>query len=62
MLADLATLFHCIPEEIQNMWVLWVAMGRLGRAEEAAPMIAWLASEDCSFTTGAAFDRGVAAR
>jgi hypothetical protein len=25
-------------------------------------MIAWLASEDCSLTTGAAFDRGVAAR
>jgi 3-oxoacyl-[acyl-carrier protein] reductase len=31
-------------------------MGRPGNPEEVAAMIAWLASEDCSFTTGAAFD------
>jgi 3-oxoacyl-[acyl-carrier protein] reductase len=31
-------------------------IGRLGRAEEAAALICWLASEDCSFCAGAVFD------
>lgn len=31
-------------------------MGRLGTAREAAAQIAWLASEDCSFSAGAVFD------
>jgi 3-oxoacyl-[acyl-carrier protein] reductase len=31
-------------------------IGRLGRPEEAAALIAWLASEDCSFCAGAVFD------
>jgi len=31
-------------------------MGRLGTADEAAAQIAWLASEDCSFSVGAVFD------
>lgn len=31
-------------------------MGRLGEAGEVAAMIAWLASGDCSFSTGAVFD------
>lgn len=31
-------------------------LGRFGRAEEVAAMVAWLASEDCSFSTGAIFD------
>ena len=33
-----------------------IPMGRLGKVEEAAALIAWLASEDCSFSTGAVFD------
>lgn len=33
-----------------------IPMGRFGKKEEAAAMVAWLASEDCSFTTGATFD------
>ena len=49
-------LYHDMPEEMQKLWVSRVPMGRPGRPEEAAAMIAWLASEDCSFTTGAAFD------
>ena len=31
-------------------------MGRFGEVDEAAALVAWLASEDCSFTTGAVFD------
>jgi 3-oxoacyl-[acyl-carrier protein] reductase len=49
-------LFHDQPEEMRKMWVSRVPMGRPGEPEEVAAMIAWLASEDCSFTTGAAFD------
>ena len=33
-----------------------IPMGRFGRTEEIAALIAWLSSEDCSFSTGAAFD------
>ncbi len=33
-----------------------IPMGRFGRKEEAAAMVAWLCSEDCSFSTGAVFD------
>jgi 3-oxoacyl-[acyl-carrier protein] reductase len=31
-------------------------MARFLKVEEAAAMIAWLASEDCAFSTGAVFD------
>lgn len=33
-----------------------IPMRRMGRPEEAAAMVAWLASEECSFTTGFTFD------
>ena len=33
-----------------------IPMGRLGHAEECAAMVCWLASEECSFSTGAVFD------
>ena len=33
-----------------------IPMGRFGLKEEAAAMVAWLCSEECSFTTGAVFD------
>jgi 3-oxoacyl-[acyl-carrier protein] reductase len=49
-------LFHDQPEEMRKLWVSRVPMGRPGTPEEVAAMIAWLASEECSFTTGAAFD------
>lgn len=49
-------LYHDQPEEMRKLWVSRVPMGRPGTPEEVAAMIAWLASEDCSFTTGAAFD------
>jgi 3-oxoacyl-[acyl-carrier protein] reductase len=31
-------------------------MGRFLQVDEAAAMVAWLSSEECSFSTGAVFD------
>ena len=31
-------------------------MGRTGEIDEIAALVAWLASEECSFSTGAVFD------
>ena len=33
-----------------------IPMNRFGQPEEIAALVAWLASEDCSFSTGAVFD------
>lgn len=33
-----------------------IPMGRFGTVDEIAALVCWLASEDCSFTTGAVFD------
>ena len=33
-----------------------IPMGRFGMPEEVAAMVAWLCTEDCSFSTGAVFD------
>ncbi len=33
-----------------------IPMSRFGQIEEIANMVAWLASDDCSFSTGAVFD------
>ena len=33
-----------------------IPMGRLGRPDEVAAMVHWLASDECSFSTGAVFD------
>lgn len=43
------------PEQIRYM-VERVPMGRMGEIEEVANMVAWIASPECSFTTGAVFD------
>jgi 3-oxoacyl-[acyl-carrier protein] reductase len=33
-----------------------IPMGRFGETDEVAAMVAWLATEECSFSTGAVFD------
>lgn len=43
------------PEHIQFM-LSKIPMGRFGTIEENAQLIAWLASPDCSFSTGGVFD------
>jgi len=43
------------PQHIEYM-LSKIPMGRFGKTEEAAAMVAWLCSEECSFSTGAVFD------
>jgi 2-dehydro-3-deoxy-L-rhamnonate dehydrogenase (NAD+) len=33
-----------------------IPMGRVGRASEVAALVAWLTSDECSFSTGAVYD------
>jgi 3-oxoacyl-[acyl-carrier protein] reductase len=45
-----------ITQEYFDAMMAKMPIGRLGTPEEAAALIAWLASEDCSFSTGAVYD------
>lgn len=45
-----------ISEEYWRAQLSRIPLGRLGRVEETASMVAWLCSEACSFSTGAVFD------
>jgi len=42
--------------EVLDRLVSLIPMQRLGRAEELAALVAWLASDECSFSTGAVYD------
>jgi 2-dehydro-3-deoxy-L-rhamnonate dehydrogenase (NAD+) len=44
-----------LPSHIEYM-LSRIPMGRFVEVHEIAAMVAWLASDDCSFTTGAVFD------
>jgi len=33
-----------------------IPLGRFGRVDEIAALVGWLCTEECSFSTGAAFD------
>jgi len=45
-----------ISDEFRAFVTAKIPLGRLGHADEVAAMTTWLASEDCSFSTGAIFD------
>jgi len=49
-------IFDQITQEHVDYMLSRIPMGRLGRTDEAAALVAWLASEDCSFSTGGVFD------
>src|SRR5262245_17106246 len=45
-----------ITEEHIRYMVERIPMGRMGEPEEVAALVCWLGSEECSFSTGAAYD------
>jgi len=49
-------IFAQMKQEHIDFMLSKIPIGRFGLVEEMAAMIAWLASEECSFTTGAVFD------
>lgn len=42
-----------IPEDVRNQIIAQIPVGRLGKPEEIAALVAFLASEDAAFITGA---------
>ncbi len=49
-------MFSQMTEEHIAYMLSKIPMGRFGLVEEMAAMVAWLVSEECSFSTGAVFD------
>ena len=45
-----------ITQEHIDYMVERIPMGRMGKPEEVAALVCWLASEECSFSTGATYD------
>jgi 3-oxoacyl-[acyl-carrier protein] reductase len=45
-----------VPQHHIDYMLSRIPMGRFGRKEEAAALVAWLCSSDCSFTTGGVID------
>ncbi|GAA4338053.1 SDR family NAD(P)-dependent oxidoreductase [Variovorax defluvii] len=49
-------LFNQMTPEYIAFMLSKIPMGRFGTVEEVAAMVCWLCTEECSFSTGAAFD------
>jgi 2-dehydro-3-deoxy-L-rhamnonate dehydrogenase (NAD+) len=49
-------IFDQMPQSHIDFMLSKIPMGRLGTVQEVASLVCWLASEECSFSTGAVFD------
>jgi 3-oxoacyl-[acyl-carrier protein] reductase len=49
-------IFEQVSQQHIDYMLQKIPMGRFGLVEEIAAMVAWMCTEDCSFTTGAVFD------
>jgi 2-dehydro-3-deoxy-L-rhamnonate dehydrogenase (NAD+) len=49
-------LFSQMTQEHVDFMLSKIPLGRFGEIEEIASLVAWLASEECSFSTGGVFD------
>lgn len=45
-----------VAKETVDYMVAKIPMGRVGKPAEVAALVAWLASDECSFSTGAVYD------
>ena len=45
-----------ISQQHVDYMVERIPMGRVGRPDEVAALVCWLASDECSFSTGATYD------
>jgi 3-oxoacyl-[acyl-carrier protein] reductase len=50
------SIFDQMSQEHIDYMLSKIPLGRFGTVEENAALIAWLASAECSFSTGAVFD------
>jgi 3-oxoacyl-[acyl-carrier protein] reductase len=49
-------IFDQMTEQHIRFMLSKIPMGRFGTPEEVAALVAWLCTEECSFSTGAVFD------
>ena len=49
-------IFEQMTQQHIDFMLAKIPMGRFGGVDEIAALVCWLASEECSFTTGAVFD------
>ncbi len=49
-------LLEQMEQSTVDLLVSKIPMGRLGRPDEVAALVAWLASDQCTFSTGAVYD------
>jgi 3-oxoacyl-[acyl-carrier protein] reductase len=49
-------MFDQMTQEHIDFMLSKIPMGRFGMVHEVASLVCWLASDECSFSTGAVFD------